>query len=495
MLPKSIAVDVGCSIPNGTVYSDAKCSYSCSLTYTDIGNNSNKFYIMQIVFSPPNRYGFYTKYGRTGEKGTAHTKEMDNANSAVKAFQSQYKSKTGNVWGSTFVAKPNKYFLLEVENFEEEVSQISSEEESNDLETKVIDLIKLISNTDIHTKAMRSFGVDTKKMPLGKISASIIDDADGILFALSEIVGSIEDGTWGESKKALDITDDYIRNVIYSLSNKFWTRIPYACGREKPPVIDNPYRIDQCAELIDIMRNTKIATQIIRKNVGIFDIYKGIDANISMCSEETEIDFVTNFVLGTKAPTHNYKLEVLEVYCVHKATEDRNDIFYKTSNHMLLAHGSRMSNFVGILSTGLRIPNNTQITNGSILGRGIYFADVISKSFNYCNAHDTDDVGFVLLCEVALGDSYDDHETVVPYNRLDLPKKCTSRRGMGKTDVTNILGVECEGNGMSYTMNVPQGGLKERKGLSNNASFLYNEYVIFNALQYRFRYLVKIKSY
>ena len=50
----------------------------------------------------------------------------------------------------------------------------------------------------------------------------------------------------------------------------------------------------------------------------------------------------------------------------------------------LLWHGSRMSNFVGILSQGLRIAPPEAPVTGYMFGKGIYFADMVSKSANYC---------------------------------------------------------------------------------------------------------------
>jgi len=512
-------VDVDCRVIGAKIYSDAKYDYSCSLTYTDIGMNSNKFYVMQIIHAniaiDSCHFALYTKYGRTGEKGVPYTKWMASAQLAIKAFVSQYKSKTGNVWGSDFEPKPNKYYDLKVDNFEVEEEEnttqssstnIGSNNDNTYLENEVTNLIKLISDTNIHLEAIRSFGVDTKKMPLGKISNSVINEANSILYALSEIVNAIDDGTWEKSRQQLGLDESFTNDLICSLSNTFWTRVPYACGRgNPPPMIDSLYQIDRCAELLDLMKNSKIAGQIIKRNKGIFDIYKSLNTDIKVCANSDEIDFVTNFVIRTKAPTHNYNLKVLEIFSVTKDIEDVNGLFHKTSNHTLLAHGSRMSNFMGILSTGLRVPSNTQIANGSILGRGIYFADVISKSFNYCNARDTNDVGFILLCEVALGDKYDDHETVVPHDKLNLPKGCTCRRGLGQTDVTNNLYYEYENEDKSQTaqttqttqttvVKIPQGGLSGREGMSTSASFLYNEYVIFDARQYRFKYLVKVAS-
>lgn len=53
-------------------------------------------------------------------------------------------------------------------------------------------------------------------------------------------------------------------------------------------------------------------------------------------------------------------------------------------NKMLLWHGSRLTNFVGILSQGLRIAPPEAPVTGYMFGKGVYFADMSSKSANYC---------------------------------------------------------------------------------------------------------------
>jgi hypothetical protein len=73
----------------------------------------------------------------------------------------------------------------------------------------------------------------------------------------------------------------------------------------------------------------------------------------------------------------------------------------------LLWHGSRLTNFVGILRNGLRIAPPEAPATGYMFGKGIYFADVVSKSANYCYATKLNPIGCLLLCEVALGNSSD----------------------------------------------------------------------------------------
>jgi poly [ADP-ribose] polymerase len=66
---------------------------------------------------------------------------------------------------------------------------------------------------------------------------------------------------------------------------------------------------------------------------------------------------------------------------------------------MLLWHGSRITNFVGILSQGLRIAPPEAPVSGYLFGKGIYLADMIDKSANYCRSYGSD-TALVLLIEV-----------------------------------------------------------------------------------------------
>ena len=60
--------------------------------------------------------------------------------------------------------------------------------------------------------------------------------------------------------------------------------------------------------------------------------------------------------------------------------------FKDVGNRQLLWHGSRLTNWVGILSQGLRIAPPEAPVTGYMFGKGVYFADMVSKSANYCFA-------------------------------------------------------------------------------------------------------------
>lgn len=76
-------------------------------------------------------------------------------------------------------------------------------------------------------------------------------------------------------------------------------------------------------------------------------------------------------------------------------------------NKKLLWHGSRFSNFGGILSQGLRIAPPEAPKTGYLFGKGVYFADLASKSAPYCCADMSNNIGIFLVCEVALGKTRD----------------------------------------------------------------------------------------
>jgi poly [ADP-ribose] polymerase len=72
-----------------------------------------------------------------------------------------------------------------------------------------------------------------------------------------------------------------------------------------------------------------------------------------------------------------------------------------------LWHGTRLTNYVGILTRGMQISPPEAQKSGGLFGKGIYFADFVSKAFSYCRAYQGDGTGsgLVILGQVALGKS------------------------------------------------------------------------------------------
>ena len=125
-----------------------------------------------------------------------------------------------------------------------------------------------------------------------------------------------------------------------------------------------------------------------------------------------EVALVKAYAANTAGPTHTaYELEVTNVFAAERGDEAaRGSKGLEVGNRQLLWHGSRMTNWVGILSQGLRIAPPEAPVTGYMFGKGVYFADCSTKSANYCFAKREAPEALLILCDVALGE---------PCERLD----------------------------------------------------------------------------
>ena len=80
---------------------------------------------------------------------------------------------------------------------------------------------------------------------------------------------------------------------------------------------------------------------------------------------------------------------------------------------------------------------------GYMFGKGVYFADMVSKSANYCFASKENNIACILLCEVALG-NYSD-KNYADYNAANLPPGTHSTRGLGKNAPPESSYVDLDG--------------------------------------------------
>uniref|UniRef100_A0A2D4HRX0 Poly [ADP-ribose] polymerase n=2 Tax=Micrurus lemniscatus lemniscatus TaxID=129467 RepID=A0A2D4HRX0_MICLE len=153
-------------------------------------------------------------------------------------------------------------------------------------------------------------------------------------------------------------------------------------------------------------------------------------------------------------------------------------------NRMLLWHGSRLGNWAGILSQGLRVAPPEAPVTGYMFGKGIYFADMSSKSANYCFATREKDIGFLLLSEVALGECNELLEANPEAEKLLISKHST--KGLGKFTPAGCVSL--------HGATVPVGPAKET-GIANSHGYTlnYNEFVVYDPRQVRMKYLLKVR--
>ncbi|KAG0593643.1 hypothetical protein M758_UG006600 [Ceratodon purpureus] len=116
-----------------------------------------------------------------------------------------------------------------------------------------------------------------------------------------------------------------------------------------------------------------------------------------------------------------------------------------------------------------------------MFGKGLYFADLVSKSAQYCFTTKKNPTGLMLLSEVALGKT--NNLKSAKYMEK-APRGTNSTLGLGKTKPLETEFEKFEGD-----VTVPCGhpvpsGVK--------SDLMYNEYIVYDKAQVKLRFLLKV---
>ncbi|XP_065208891.1 poly [ADP-ribose] polymerase-like [Planococcus citri] len=476
-----VAVDPASGLEDvAHVYRFRKHIYSAVLSRVDLQSGCNSYYKLQVLESNDKKmYWLFRAWGRVGTHiGKPLLKIKASKEDAIGDFEKIFEKKTANKWRNraNFVKVADKKNWVDV-SYEYVKSAVPSK-----LQQPVHNLIALIFNEDTMKNIMLEFELDTETMPLGKLSKEQIRKAFNVLNELQKYIS-----TSGDRK-----TTNW---KILALTNQFYTLIPHSVGVDNPPLLDHLDTIKQKYEMLRALMGMEIAYSI-RKDVKsekndvdpIDSYYLKLKTCISPLNRtDREFQRIQLYVENSHAETQSdYNLEIVEIYTVERRGErKRYEPFKKLHNRKLLWHGSRLPNFAGILSQGLRIAPPKALKTGyrNWFGNGIYFADRVSKSANFCYSKNTNNTGLVLLCQVALGDMHE----------LERKKKL-SKPPAGKHSVLG-LGLREPDPSQSF---VRKDGVEIPLGkeilINDPGRWLdYNEYVVYDAAQVKVEYLVQLK--
>ncbi|XP_006812383.1 poly [ADP-ribose] polymerase 1-like [Saccoglossus kowalevskii] len=462
------------------VYSAKGSVYNAILGLVDVTKGTNSYYKLQLLeHDNTKKWYVFRAWGRVGTTiGGNKVEKFHSLLNAMDHFCSLYGEKTGNDFGTKdFQKYPNKFYPLEMDygQEEEELKKMNMEVGSNSkLHKSIQELIKMIFDIDEMKKTMLEFEIDLKKMPLGKLSKRQIESAYSVLSELQKLL---------DEDKATD-------SAILDCSNRFYTLIPHDFGMKKPPMLDNIDIIKNKTQMLDNLLDIEVAYSLLKGGDSGKD---PIDANFEKlkCGIEVlehksdEFTMIEKYMKNTHAATHTqYSLELLDVYQLDRAGEcSKYKPFKQLHNRQLLWHGSRTSNYAGILSQGLRIAPPEAPVTGYMFGKGVYFADMSSKSANYCRTTPSNNIGLMLLCEVALGNMY---ELTNAKSLSKPPSGKHSTKGLGATGPDPTAAITTKDG-----VTVPLG--KGAIDGSLKTSLLYNEYIVYDVAQVQMKYLCKAK--
>ncbi|KAI3900945.1 hypothetical protein MKW92_018461 [Papaver armeniacum] len=426
----------------------------------------------------------FTRWGRVGVEGKSKLQgPFTSRDEAIKEFEQRFYNKTKNDWSSrkNFVCHPKLYTWVEMDYKETENESAvpkklkdssSIQPRESKLESRIANFMSLICNISMMQQQMIKLGYSTEKLPLGKLSKSTILKGYNVLKSISEAITAANPD----------------REKLEHLSGAFYSVIPHDLGFRKMRdfIIDTPLKLKGKIELVEALGEIELATELLKdtdymQEDPLYSHYNRLQCELEPIDADTkEYSLIEKYIKNTSY----FALDTVQMFRVSRKCEaERFRKFSDTKNRMLLWHGSRLTNWAGILSQGLRIPPPEAPLSGYTFGKGVYFADMFSRSTHYCGLSPSRRDLVLLLCEVALGEMAELLHG--DYNADQLPPGKLSTKAVGST-VPDPSESETLDDGVVVPLGKPK-KLRDRKG-----GLLNNAYIVYNADQIRMRYLIHL---
>eukprot|EP00026_Physarum_polycephalum_P002055 Phypoly_transcript_02059.p1 GENE.Phypoly_transcript_02059~~Phypoly_transcript_02059.p1 ORF type:complete len:946 (+),score=184.86 Phypoly_transcript_02059:73-2910(+) len=502
-------------------------TYNVMMNQTDISTGQNKFYRLQAYKNGKSLYTFIN-YGRIGtDVGNHYEYGHKTEKAAIAWFVEKYEEKTGNKWANreSFVKKGGKYYVVDLddgwgdedEEVQQNIKRKKTEKESQSQQSQsslsssdgsltlplptrkrlpdsVADLIRLLFDKEMMKKTMVSLDINIRKMPLGKISKKQILQGYSVL---TEIQDLLQEGPNPSQAKLADCT------------NRLYTLIPHDFGHNAPPLIQSLEDVKKKMNLLDTLIDIEIAASLMKDTEKVEDTtehekletnYKALNTGLEPMDKSSPLyKLLESYAYNTQDKTvYAPTFTVEDIFYVKRDSEEgRFEPWATNHNRMLLWHGSRLTNWVGILSQGLRIAPPEAPKTGYRFGKGVYFADCVSKSTSYCFSTKDAPTAVLLLGEVALGDMN------------QLKKDTYMEKAPPGTHSTKALGMAAPDPKLDQAIDTTQtivdiNAVKDTKeiikvpaghitktGLSTACT--HNEYIVYDVSQIRIKYLLRVR--
>ncbi len=451
------------------------------LQVTDIKTNHNKYYGIELhrgLLKGKAVFRVFTHYGRTDDletnpnAGQKETRHAATEGEAMGIYLSIYGEKTSTKKGYKELALASSKIgsqkargtsagEIDSKTVQKLAEQKAARGEApavkrSNLHHRVQDLVACIyaEATEALTATVQAKitaqGIET---PLGILTLGQIEKGEEIL---QDLYALFQKGSSNRSK-------------MEDLSSQFYTMIPHRIGRTRAAidsaVIDSLEDFNAKQETLQLMKdmlqvNGDHGSVLYDSQVDAK--YDALKCGIQFVEPGTpEFQRVADHVIKSQIKTKN--LKVLNVYTLRRENEHQaftNNI----SNQRLLFHGSRIKNWVGILSRGILMPKivvslGVNRTDAGWLGNGIYFGDASCTSAFYTSPG-KQGTRFMALANVALGKMKD-------YTKI-------------------TYGITAPPDGYHSCH-----GVRAKPGVTSQ--FADDEYVIYDPRQQRLDYLVEFK--
>lgn len=413
-----------------------------TLNFTDVINNNNKYYNMEVVKSADNKFYLFTQYGRVGGTAAKEYRSCDDQFHAEKEGDKIIKSKLKKGYVEVKLAKSDVGSEVGKTKIDTKTTIESLQKAGVKIEEKE-SVIKSKLHPEVQELVRTWFGVtqefidlnlDVKKCPLGQLSLDQITKGKDILDEARKIIHS--------SKP--DIQE------LNSLTNQYYSNIPHNFGytRLNPDVLrlDSDIKIDKAFDIMDVFLDAKNVQAVISKKSAVDSQYATLNAELEWLDPSNPTwKWIETMVHETRAHNHGGlgKIKVHKIFKLKRNNEEKNFLtnaeriakecgksnlakiyahlvkkrpdvidlpLYMKANIAPGWHGTRRANMIGIITKGLLIRPSGVIHAGSMYGNGVYWSPCSSKSCNYVDVKGSywasggaAKTGWLFLSDVAFG--------------------------------------------------------------------------------------------
>ncbi|KAF2077821.1 hypothetical protein CYY_000866 [Polysphondylium violaceum] len=403
------------------------------LTCTYLGYNTNKFYYIELQqatdLNLTKHFRIYTEFGRTDQvdRSNAQHRYPDCYDDAINIFSSIYSQKLEDNSGyqiaemtHTNIGSKKKYEFLKTGKFPQDESnstgtagskyQIENQDFQNSyIEKSVASLISTIYQ-EASKCLLKNFSVKITnrgiETPLGALSMDQLNAASTVLNDISKEINSTNNN-----------------DTLVTLTSKFFQYVPSkltvrnkSIKNNASVVISTNDNVIQYVELLDMMKDL---TRVYLKNENNQESKNELDMQYSalnteihhLSSASSEYGMVINLLKKNPRDADALSDGRIKISNIYRLIKDSEEKQFKDDigNVQYLFHGSKIQNFVGLLSKGILMPNVVVSKGGSrsdfgFLGTGIYFNTDIKSSLYYASASSgANGVRMILMSQVALG--------------------------------------------------------------------------------------------
>ena len=432
------------------------------LQLTDLEGNNNKFYGMEI-HSAGVQTRIFTHYGRVGDNGVKECRYFLNVGAADREFSKILKSKKKKGYEEVNLAKSNigsdqargksAGEIDEATKAKAAPKKKAKAKKTGSVPTGIADVVKYLYDeaTNALTTAVNvKITADGMETPLGVLTLAQIQKGEKLLKEIHDLVGVGAKPHHGD---------------LFHASGAFYKAIPHKLGRTRAAiqnaVIDSLTKVSQAEETLQLMTDMLTVDgddgSVLFQD-DMYSKYKALGCSIEPV-DSVLFKQMEEVIHGSQVKGR--RIKVKGIYQVRRKGE--SEAFKQgLGNVKRLFHGSRIRNWVGILSRGILLPklvvaSGRSRTDTGWLGHGIYFGDAACTSVFYTSAG-RKGTRFLTIARVAMGKV----------------KRYTKRM---------------------YGMDKPPKGYDSCHGVPGSSSqFSDNELVIYDQAQQQLEYLVEFNA-